>query len=391
MKVWKIVSGILSIAISLFVVFQSFFAGAYNILTGNGQSSGTAGVVVAIVMLTGGIVAIATSNGSRGGDAAIAILYGIGALTGFFGAGSYLDLYIWASWCLLCAILALVDFVRISRYDDSEDIIVPAHPTANMRSGPATFQDVILEPDPRKRDAAIDALPERQAKNYLKQALNVLVPRHAAAGADDDGGLVRTLIAILAVLGVFLVGVVGVGIFLSATKSDRTANSAPPVQSGNTRASEPVRESQAQAAPNPNSLSIGDNTILDHWEISVTDFYYTDRIETSPYTAFAPDPGNQYAVVAARITNNGTESDTFLPAISTSFDVRATVYYANTYEYSPSFLLGVSEDLHDSSLNPLTSKDGIIVFSVPDAVANSDDPLSVSFSAGRDEVTFDLR
>ena len=215
MKVWKIVSGILSIVISLFVVFQSFFAGAYNILTGNGQSSGTAGVVVAIVMFTGGIVALATSSGSRGGDAAIAILYGIGALTGFFGAGSYLDLYVWASWCLLCAVLALVDFVRISRYDDEEeDAAVAARPTANVGSGPATFQEVILEPDPRRRDAAIDALPERQAKSYLKQALNVLVPRQMAE-ADEDSGLVRALIAILAVLGVFLIGVVGLGIFLS--------------------------------------------------------------------------------------------------------------------------------------------------------------------------------
>ncbi|MBD5099168.1 MAG: DUF4352 domain-containing protein [Clostridiales bacterium] len=388
MKVWKIVSGVLSVVISLFVVFQSFFAGAYNILTGNGQSSGTAGVVVAMVMFTGGIVALATSSGSRGGDAAIAILYGIGALTGFFGAGSYLDLYVWASWCLLCAILALVDFVRISRYDDEEeDVAVTVSPTANVRSGPATFQDVILEPDPRRRDAAIDALPEPQAKSYLKQALNVLVPRQMA-GSDEDNGLVRALIAILAVLGVFLIGVVGLGIFLSIDKNDRTASSAPPTESRNIRASEPVQTTPPAAA---NLLTVGDNTILGHWEIAVTDFYYTGRIETSPYTAFTPDEGNQYAVVAARITNNGTESDTFLPSISMTDDVRTAVHYADEYVYSSSYLLGVIEDLHDSSLNPLTSKDGIIAFSVPDVVANSEESLSVTFSAGRDEVTFRLR
>lgn len=387
MKVWKIVSGVLSIVISLFVVFQSFFAGAYNILTGNGQSSGTAGVVVAMVMFTGGIVSLATSNGSRGGDAAIAILYGIGALTGFFGAGIYLDLYVWASWCLLCAILALVDFVRVSRYDDEEEVAVTVRPTANARSGPATFQDVILEPDPRRRDAAIDALPEPQAKSYLKQALNVLVPRQMA-GAGEDNSLVRTLIAILAVLGVFIIGVVGLGIFLSIDKNDRTASSAPPAESRNIQASEPVQTTPPAAA---NSLTIGDNTILGHWEIAVTDFYYTDRIETGPYMGYSPDEGNQYAVVAARITNNGTESDTFLPSISMTDDVRTAVHYADEYVYSSSYLLGVTDDLHDSSLNPLTSKDGIIAFSVPDVVANSEEALSVTFSAGRDEVTFRLR
>lgn len=60
MKVWKLVSGILSIVLFVFVTFQSCAAGVANTLSENGEVSGTAGVMVAILMLAGGIVSIAT-------------------------------------------------------------------------------------------------------------------------------------------------------------------------------------------------------------------------------------------------------------------------------------------------------------------------------------------
>ena len=56
MKTWKLVSGIISIVLSVFVVFQSMMAGLANALEESGQSSGSAGLVVSICMLGGGIV-----------------------------------------------------------------------------------------------------------------------------------------------------------------------------------------------------------------------------------------------------------------------------------------------------------------------------------------------
>lgn len=67
MRIWKIVSGILSIALSAFILFQSFFAGLGDILLQNGGSSGAAGVIVAILVLTGGIMSIIVKKGSVGG------------------------------------------------------------------------------------------------------------------------------------------------------------------------------------------------------------------------------------------------------------------------------------------------------------------------------------
>lgn len=56
MKTWKLVSGIISIVLSVFVVFQSMIAGLANALEESGQVSGSAGLVVSMCMLCGGIV-----------------------------------------------------------------------------------------------------------------------------------------------------------------------------------------------------------------------------------------------------------------------------------------------------------------------------------------------
>lgn len=112
MKTWKLVSGILSIILFVFVSFQSCAAGVANTLEANGEIGGSAGIIVAIMLLAGGIVSIATRNGGKGGNIALIILFGIGALFGFVLAGSYTDLQIWAGWCLICAILAIVSLVK---------------------------------------------------------------------------------------------------------------------------------------------------------------------------------------------------------------------------------------------------------------------------------------
>lgn len=94
MKTWKLVSGIISIVLSVFVVFQSMMAGLANALEESGQSSGSAGLVVSICMLCGGIVSIVSrKNNSKGTNIALIILFGLATLTGFVLAGNYSDLY----------------------------------------------------------------------------------------------------------------------------------------------------------------------------------------------------------------------------------------------------------------------------------------------------------
>lgn len=112
MKTWRLVSGILSIVLFLLVAFQSCAAGISNTLEANGEIGGTAGLLVAIMLLAGGIVSICSRKGSKGGSIAMIVLFGIGALLGYTCAGSYGDLPIWATWCLICAILALIGLLK---------------------------------------------------------------------------------------------------------------------------------------------------------------------------------------------------------------------------------------------------------------------------------------
>lgn len=112
MKTWKLVSGILSIIFFVVVTFQSCAAGVVNSLEGNGGSSGSVGVFVAILMLAGGIVSIASRKSvTKGGNIALLILFGLAAIMGFAGYGNYSDLVIWSIWCLVNAVLAVVALI----------------------------------------------------------------------------------------------------------------------------------------------------------------------------------------------------------------------------------------------------------------------------------------
>lgn len=112
MKIWKLVSGILSIVLSVFVLFQSSIAGLSNSLQANGEVGGSAGLIVAILLLTGGIVSICVRKGSKGGSIALIVIFILAALLGYTGAGSYSDLKVWATWCLICAIMAALSLFK---------------------------------------------------------------------------------------------------------------------------------------------------------------------------------------------------------------------------------------------------------------------------------------
>lgn len=98
MKTTKLVVGILMIVLSAFIVFQSTAAGLGDALENNHGTSGSGGILVAILYLVAGIVYLATkSKSSLGGDVANLILLLIAWIIGVSNAGTYSDLVIW-SW-----------------------------------------------------------------------------------------------------------------------------------------------------------------------------------------------------------------------------------------------------------------------------------------------------
>lgn len=113
MKIWKLVSGILSIILFVVVSIQSCAVGIGNAISESGEISGSAGIILSVLMLSGGIVSIAIRNAKgKGGDIALIVIFGLAFLLGFPNAGSFSDLKIWAVWCLINAILALISMIK---------------------------------------------------------------------------------------------------------------------------------------------------------------------------------------------------------------------------------------------------------------------------------------
>lgn len=121
MKIWRTVSGILSIVLFVVVLFQSCAVGIGNAMAENGETSGTTGLLVAIMLLVGGIISLVVRKGnSKGGNIALIIVYALGALFGFGMSGSFGDLKIWAAWCAICAVLAIVAIITEGKRQNKE-------------------------------------------------------------------------------------------------------------------------------------------------------------------------------------------------------------------------------------------------------------------------------
>ena len=113
MRTWKLVAGILSIVLCMIVLFQSCAVGIANTLEESGDFGGTAGLLVALLLLAGGIVSIATRNSrEKGGSVALVILFGLAAVLAFSNAAVYQDLTVWAVWCVINAGMAVIALVK---------------------------------------------------------------------------------------------------------------------------------------------------------------------------------------------------------------------------------------------------------------------------------------
>lgn len=151
---------------------------------------------------------------------------------------------------------------------------------------------------------------------------------------------------------------------------------------------------EADTAPESQTAEVynmSDTAVLGDWNISVTDAQIVDSIQ-GDFGSFSPDgDGNKYLQVFVSVSNNGKEAARFLPSVGIGDDVNAKVLYGDGYEFSATGLLGYSNDLHDSSINPLSSKTGEIAFNVPATVADSTDELLIQFTSGSSMVSFEIR
>lgn len=107
MKTAKLIIGIISIVLSVIILFMSFGASIFDAVEDKGGTSGGAGVVVAILMLIAGIVSIAARS-SRGGGIFVMILYAVAGLLAVNSQGVYKDLVVWGGLCFVFAVIFLL-------------------------------------------------------------------------------------------------------------------------------------------------------------------------------------------------------------------------------------------------------------------------------------------
>lgn len=95
MKTARLIIGIISCVLFILISFQSCAAGLGNALEENGESSGTAGFILALCMLIAGIVGICCRK-LKAGTIVAGCFYAFGGLIGIANVGSFADLMIWS-------------------------------------------------------------------------------------------------------------------------------------------------------------------------------------------------------------------------------------------------------------------------------------------------------
>ncbi len=146
----------------------------------------------------------------------------------------------------------------------------------------------------------------------------------------------------------------------SAAKPESAAESTAPAS--------PTPEAAATPEPVPEAVPAGETGALGDWEITANSLttQETYSMSDSEYNLlyYEPDEGSIYYVVSLSVKNLGKQSDQLLTSFRTQQDT-AYLIYNGEYEYPPSDLLGAQTTLVGAAVNPLSTRTGDLVFSVP--------------------------
>ena len=119
-------------------------------------------------------------------------------------------------------------------------------------------------------------------------------------------------------------------------------------------------------------LSLNQNGELLDWNIKINNFYFTDRVEidlhsVNYYSSNLAPSGNKWMVVHYTITNKATSPRNFSMSMSEIL-LFGEYKYLGKYVYSanPAF---------NTQIQPLATKQGFVMYEVPEAVAASNEPL----------------
>ncbi len=187
---------------------------------------------------------------------------------------------------------------------------------------------------------------------------------------------------------------IGIMTLTACSGNTRTESGSNAAESGESSAEKVESTTESEAGTSEESseaetLKIGDTATTENWEITVNSAEVVEKIDGDFGTYFKPDEGNKYLVVNLSVKNISKDAETFLPYVGFGDDISAKVKYQD-YEFSSTNLLGHSEEMHDSHINPLSSKTGIIAFSLANEVTENLGDVHVVFNERRTDYDFSL-
>lgn len=112
----KLILGIVSMVLSILILFQSCAAGLSNMLQDNGEIGGGMGVLVALNLIISGIIAVAARKSvSRIPMLIAAALLWLNYFLAKMFGGSYSDLPIWGFICYVFGVVYLLSIARTKK------------------------------------------------------------------------------------------------------------------------------------------------------------------------------------------------------------------------------------------------------------------------------------
>lgn len=122
-SVGRLVIGIILMVLSLVILFQSCATGVVNTLEENtSDAGGTAGFILAVLMIAAGIVSVCTRNSnSKAGPIVTAVLLLIGAILALCNAAVFQDLIVWGIINIVLAVVYIICAIKTKKVQEEEE------------------------------------------------------------------------------------------------------------------------------------------------------------------------------------------------------------------------------------------------------------------------------
>lgn len=155
-------------------------------------------------------------------------------------------------------------------------------------------------------------------------------------------------------------------------------------------ASSPESSTVADSVQN-GMLSVGDSTTIGNWDITLEKAENTFHVKNLK----DPEAGNTRIILTLTVKNNGTEEAICFNEMSRINGTNAndvisdSLFYQGKYQYNGNINIMGGDDLHTDIVSPLESKQGTVMFEIPEE-SNKPEDLTFVIKKGAQAVTFDL-